>query len=352
MKCNFQKEARLNYVLILLLVGLLLSSYSLVPSKNKKESIDYIEYTRTINKAESFVLDSSYFAALTTYEKAFEMVDKPLAGHCFTAMQVSAYLNKKHHFKKFMNEALKSGLEPKDFSKDSLLHSYIREQKLNTFLSKSYRKNSKIYSSQINQKYRDTIDKLIEWDNKWKRIYLDTLSRVDPTNAETYNAKYDSIITLIVENHLIPLIQEHGYPGERIIGSARNGLGSKFNYSQSMGRILLWHYHTVKTLKPCEYNDFFFNEVKKGNMDPREYATILDFQVNKGLDSLCGNVKTYNEHYIVNDTTYFKEFNVRREKIGLEPMDEVIQKYKRGQKVCKQIKEGKYKHIKLFYWCG
>lgn len=56
MKCNFQKEARLNYVLILLLVGLLLSSYSLVPSKNKKESIDYIEYTRTINKAESFVL--------------------------------------------------------------------------------------------------------------------------------------------------------------------------------------------------------------------------------------------------------------------------------------------------------
>lgn len=49
-------------------------------------------------------------------------------------------------------------------------------------------------------------------------------------------------------------------------------------------------------------------------MDPREYATILDFQVNKGLDSLCGNVKTYNEHYIVNDTTYFKEFNVRRER--------------------------------------
>lgn len=68
--------------------------------------------------------------------KLLRWLIKPLAGHCFTAMQVSAYLNKKHHFKKFMNEALKSGLEPKDFSKDSLLHSYIREQKLNTFLSK------------------------------------------------------------------------------------------------------------------------------------------------------------------------------------------------------------------------
>ncbi|ETN94479.1 hypothetical protein [Zhouia amylolytica] len=353
-----QKINKRNKKLMFLVLGVLLvvamSSYNLSPSSTKKKPIDYIAYMRTINKAESYILKEQYDSALVMYKRAFKNIDKPLAGHSFTAMQTSAYLDKEKDFKNLTNQTFKCGLEIEDITSDSLLSDYIRTHKLNDFLHSSYKKNNPVYKNRINISLKDSIIKLAQWDSKWKRYYTDSLSKVHPEKEELYKYQYDTIVSEIVEDYLIPIIEKYGYPGERMIGHGRTGITGRSSYRSITVRNLLMHYYGIpKTQKQCRYNSLFLNEVYKGNMSPRDYATIIDFQIRKRADTICSNLKLFNEHHIVTDTTKYKEYNIRRETIGLEPMEEKIAKYKRGQEICRKIrKEKKYKHVKLFYWCG
>lgn len=349
-----RKSKTYIYSIMGVVVMLVLSGYSLHPDKTKKKPIDYIAYMRTINKAESYILKEQYDSALVTYKLAFKNVDKPLAGHSFTAMQTSAYLDKEKDFKNLTNQTFKCGLEIEDITSDSLLNNYIRTHKLNDFLHSSYKKNNPVYKNRINISLEDTIIKLAQWDSKWKRYYNDSLSKVHPEKEDLYTYKYDTIVSEIVEDYLIPIIETYGYPGERIIGHGRTGITGRSSYRSVMVRNLLMHYYSIpKTQKPCKFNSLFLKEVYKGNMSPRDYARIIDFQIRKRADTICSNLKLFNEHHIVTDTTKYKEYNIRRETLGLEPMEEKIAKYKRGQGICRKIrKEKKYNHIKLFYWCG
>src|SRR5690606_25409487 len=266
---------------------------------------------------------------------------------------LSAKLDNVDSFKNFTNEALKNGLEQSHFNRDSLLKDYIVEKRLNTFISDNHKQFHSNYEARINSELKDTIIKLVEWDTKWKNNYIETMVRKHPENEDFYYEKYDSIISLIVDNHLIPLIKEHGYPGERIIGFETNGWPDSYDYtfSNNNAKVLLMHYY-IKP-KSCNYNNLFLEEVKKGNMSSNAYALLMDFKARNGADKICNNFKIYNEHYIIEDTTRFKEFNINRAEIGLGTVNEVGEKYERGKKICNEKKRlNKYKQIKLFYWCG
>lgn len=319
------------------------------------EDIDYIAYQRHISKAEKHILDSTYLAALKEYDSAFTSVEKPLARHCFTAMQVNATLDSLKHFKKYSIVGMKRGLLPKYFKEDSLLNDYLKQKDLYNFIDTHFEINNNVYKKSINTFLIDTLKQLTLFDQKWKRHYWDSLVRVDPKNESKYDSLYNIVISDIVENKLVPLIKQYGYPGERQIGSGAVGRNPNDSYRrayvQNQAKIILWHYFSLPRQK-CEYNDLFLNEVKKGDLEPGHYATFIDFQARKGADTICDNVKIYDQHLIVTDSTRFHEFNPSRAELGLESIEERHQKHKRGQKVCKEIKQGNYKHIKLFYWCG
>lgn len=318
----------------------------------KKEN-PYIQYSSEIMEGEAHILNEKYMEALEHYQKAFQLIDKPLAADCFTALQLSAWVNNTKQFKILLLKAMQRGLEPAHLTTDTLLNTYIKHHKLEPFMAARFPKCNNLYRKGINRFLLDTVLKLSSLDNKWKIHYLDSLVETDTLNKDRYWKKYDSIVSYIVEKKLIPLIRQYGYPGERSIGFERvryKQVSYDYAFVNNWVKIILWHYYSYP--RTCNYNPLFLEEVKKGNLIPKHYASFIDFQAKYGKERFC-KVSHYNEHHTTEDVMLFESINAAREQLGLEPFEEKSLKSKRGQQICKEIREGKkYKHIKLFYWCG
>jgi hypothetical protein len=310
----------------------------------------FIHYSSLIKDAERYILDSSYVKAKKKYEKAFHIVDKPLASHCYTAIQVSAQIKDVNSFKVFLKKGLERGLTVDAIKSDSLINTFIKQNNLSEFLIKEYRKGNILYEKSINKFLKDTIQKLSEIDNKWKVFYLDSLSNIDVKNKTFYWAKYDSIVSILVENKLMPLVQEYGYPGERSIGHEKVG-NSPYNFAfvNNRAKLILLHYYSFP--RNCDYNQILKDEVKKGNLLPEQFASIIDFQAKWGQKKFC-TVEFYNQWWTTDDPNAMITIDKNRMNLGLEIEKELRLKQIRGQQICNKIRDGYYKHIKLFYWCG
>ena len=326
---------------------------------NSNQRTNYIKYSSLIKDGEREVLSENYEKAFKNYEKAFVSIEKPLAKHYYTAIQLAITLNKIEKSKALIVSGMRKGISPKMLYNDSLINGFIKEKSLKDFIEQQYIKEKIVYEKSINRFLYDTIAKLSFLDNKWK-VHAESLinkyskdSKTTKSTETIYWKKYDSIVTNIVENKLIPLIEKYGYPAERQIGV--HGFDDGFDkqayglYNNSSNLILL-HYFSLP--KSCKYNDLLLKEVYNGNLPPENYASFIDFQAQWGNSKYC-NVLYYNQWHTTDDKTLFKSINLQRETIGLEPFEELETKKKRGLEICKKINtQKKYKHIKLFHRCG
>ena len=318
---------------------------------HKNHSSPFIQYSSIIQKGESYILDNDLGDALKSYDKALLLIEKPLASDCFTALQVAAYLEKNKKFGKFLKKGFANGLVPKDLSKDSLLSSFVEQNQLDSIVQETYEEYGKMYSKNINGFLSDTISKISLYDNKWKVYYNDSLASLNKNKAEFYDSKYDSIVTQLVEEKLIPLISKYGYPGERQIGIQRvRSKSEPYDYSFVNNTTLFVLLHYYSNPKGCKYNTLLYEEMKKGNLRPEHYAIIMDYQVKYG-DNNC-NVLPYYEWGEISDTANTEKVNSRRAEIGLGKYELIKKKNERGMEICYETDKGNYKHIKLFYWCG
>lgn len=334
-----------NFKLIPCFVFIIFSAYSQVTS-----SI-YISYSSLIQKGESLILDDNFKDAIEYYEEAFNFC-KPLASDCFTAIQLAAVNKNSKRFKQFLLKGFEAGLECHDLLSDSLINSYVKERKLNRFLKNNYATNRSKYEDGLDYYLLDTLNNLSKIDNRYKTMYLDSLARVDTLNRNIYEKKYDSIVSNLVENSLVPLIKKFGYPGERLTGVNRVGqISDPYNYSFSNNKALFILLHYYRNPKTCEYNSLFKNEVYKGNMRPEVFASIMDFQFKFGKNTYC-KAKPYNQWHKSEDSSDFELINERRRQIGLGSFQDEDEKNKRGMNICYKYDNKDYKHIRLFYWCG
>ncbi len=334
------------YILAFILVSCQKKTHS-----DDLKKVDYVNYSLTIKEAERNIINENYQNALQNYINAFQYTDKPLANHCYTAMQVSAILNDSKHFKFFASKALSRGLLPSYFKTDSLINDFMIRKKITSFINSKFKTEHLHYQKSIDSFLLDTIKELSNLDNKLKIYYLDSLANKDPSNKKKYYEIYDSIIGSIVEKHLFPIIKKYGYPGERKIGFEEVGFENSYNFAftNNRAKLILLHYFSFP--RHCDYNNLLLEEVYNGNLLPEHYASFIDFQAKFGNDEYC-NVDYYNEWHSTDDKTLFNSINKRRINIGLEPFQELTKKFKRGQDICEEIKKGKFKNIKLFYWCG
>jgi hypothetical protein len=345
------------FFLLNVLVFTVISCKTSSPRTESKQRSNYIKYSSLIKDGERAILSENYEKAFKNYEKAFSNFEKPLAIHYYTAIQLAITLNKIEKSKALIVSGMKKGISPKMLYNDSLISGFIKEKSLKAFIDQQYLKEKIVYEKSINRFLYDTIAKLSFLDNKWKVHYLDSLNNKyskDKKNKETiYWKKYDSIVTNIVENKLIPLIEKYGYPAERQIGihGFDNGFDKQsYGLYNNSANLILIHYFSLP--RSCKYNDLLLEEVYNGNLPPEKYASFIDFQAQWGNSKYC-NVLYYNQWHTTEDKALFKSINLQRETIGLEPFEELEIKKKRGLEICKKINtQKKYKHIKLFQWCG
>jgi hypothetical protein len=328
-------------------ISIVFCSYLFVPQLNAQEPTAFVQYSIIAEQASNDVLDENFEEALAGYKLAMKTA-KPYVSHSFTGMQLSAYLRRKKDFFFFLKKSFELGLEKNDIYKDSLLSHFINDKNLTKRVENFYKRKNIKYL--VNSKLKKALNKISALDNKWKVYYIDSLARIDTLNKINYEIKYDSINKRLVESQLIPLIKKYGFPGERLVGFNRlSSPDDAYNYTFQNNKALFILLHYYSRPKSCKLNPILLKEVLKGNMKPQHYASIIDFQY-KYNKNKC-DIIPYNQWW-VSPNFNSKEINMLRLKIGLLSYENETRKVKRGIKICKDYRNGKYKHIKLFYWCG
>ena len=113
--------------------------------------------------------------------------------------------------------------------------------------------------------------------------------------------------------------------------------------------MILIHYFSVP--RTSDFNDLLLSQIKLGNIHPRQYASLIDFQANYGKGKYYNGLY-YNEWHRSKNENELQQINKNRIKIGLELFEAHAAKYKRGLKACKEKKKGNHKHIRFWIFCG
>jgi len=123
---------------------------------------------------------------------------------------------------------------------------------------------------------------------------------------------------LHVIDSLIPI---YGFPSYRTIGVVNSNIPPWSDYSLSSCQILIIYYHIVLVKEIPNYTRYLYDEVVKGNLNARDYATIMEFdrRSQKGYTSDSSLYYVRWEPVPDRNATYAneEEVNKRRESIGL-----------------------------------
>lgn len=310
---------------------------------------NYIEYHKEARSIESDILDSSCQEAVQGYKSLLSKYEFVYAEDCFRAAQTAVFAADIPNAFLFLERAVMQGITKDCIAQDSLLTGLSRAKYWSTFESR-YDSLRSIYTSRINWQLREKINELNDLDQKYRDKH-----ELHPWNflwRPFIWLKWKKITQEIVEKELIPLIREYGFPNERQIGvdeatfhhkRKKDGIKSSFAF------MILIHYFSVP--RTAEYNELLFAEIEKGNMHPRQYASLIDFQVTNGKNKYYKGLR-YNEWGISKDSSEFDQINQNREDIGLESMETRSQIFKRAIAIGKQRQEGNYKHIRFWVFSG
>lgn len=313
-------------------------------------SQEYIEYHKRVVQAEQFILDSNYYESVNIYSKLFEEYNFLFAADCYTATQTAIIQTNYEQAISFMTEGVKQGLTLSMIEEDSILVKLKDYTKWNE-IQINYDSLRSLYLSGINWELRNFIDSIYLLDNRWRNKY-EKLHHWDFLRRPLIGYRWRKITKKIVEDTLIPIILEKGYPGEKIIGlnekSVINRMDNHESKQSTLVLIILIHYYNRP--RSLEINNFLKNEISKGNITPSHYASIIDFQAKWGKGKYC-KVSFLNEWHVLEDSNQFNQIDKERYDIGLESLKVKEAKFQRGINIGKQKEMGNFINIKLFRTC-
>jgi hypothetical protein len=160
--------------------------------------------------------------------------------------------------------------------------------------------------------------------------------------------KWRKVTKEIIEEELIPLIKRNGFPGEKLIGLDEKWMHYKSKndrYNSTFCYLIFIHYFSVKNKN---FNNLLIEELKRGNLSPKYYASMNDFIVKYGKG--YSNNQHFNQWHRNLELKNREKINENRVLIGLETFEELQLKEKRGSKFCRE------QHLKmkinLWHRCG
>jgi len=183
------------------------------------------------------------------------------------------------------------------------------------------------YYSSINWPYRElcysyTIRDQILRDKDQESIFSNRLIVFKPKIRKEWLSNSKEAIDSII--HLIP---QFGYPSYKTIGCMPlihpMVHGTRLYISSAFISIIFYHYAPYKDIS--EYKDILFEEVKKGNLNARDYAFMMEFN-NRRENGKKDENSMYYIWWIVspdiNKTIPNEDdINKRRERLGIGTCD-------------------------------
>lgn len=253
---------RLNLVNISCLFTLLffLGSCSSSGPSTDAESADYIQaYHPLIDKAELEIVEQDFADALQLYEKAFAAVPEPFAIDYYNAA-ISALLadEQKQVFDYLEKLALKGVsleyLEAQDVFAE--LHETDEWKKFR----KSYGKHRRKFKHRANLDLRADLDELYAKDQYFRQaeksisVHADTIRKIEDNNVD----------------FLLNVIEEHGYPGEALIGVA--------DTLEQLPRFSIVIQRQTKAMDGYDFSSILKDAVQQGRIRPQAAAYLIEQQ--------------------------------------------------------------------------
>lgn len=310
---------------------------------------NYIEYHKEARFIESYILDSSYVKAVHRYKNLFSKYDFVFAEDCFRAAQTATLSNDSISSFLFLERAVLQGVTKESIVNDSILID-LKKMKYWSIFENNYDRIRNKYTAAIDWNLRQKINEIHDLDQKYRDKH-----ELHPWNflwRPLIWIKWKKTTKKIVEDKLIPLIKKHGFPNEKLIGLDETSFHHKHKHDHLKSNyafMILIHYYSIP--RTTDFNDLLLSQIKSGNIHPRQYASLIDFQAKCGKGKYYKGLH-YNEWHQSKNENEIEQINKNRIKIGLELFETHSKKLERGLKACKEKKKGNHKHIRFWMFCG
>lgn len=323
--------------------------FFILSATNIYSQSNYIEYHKEARFIESYILDTSYVKAVQLYKNLFSKYDFVFAEDCFRAAQTAVFINDSVNSFLFLERAVHQGLTKESIVNDSILID-LKQMKYWSIFENNYDSIRDEYIAAIDWDLRQKINKIYDLDQKYRDKH-----ELHPWNflwRPFIWIKWKKTTKKIVENELIPFIRKYGFPNEKLIGIDESSFHHKQKHDHLKSNyafMILIHYFSTPRIS--EFNELLLSQIKSGNIHPRQYASLIDFQAKCGKGKYYKGLH-YNEWNRSKNENEIEQINKNRIKIGLEIFEVHAAKYKRGLKACKEKKKGNHKHIRFWMFCG
>ena len=252
-------------------------------------SQDYIEYYNQVNKADSLKYFGNYTESLNNYQDAFVKVGFVHSDKLINAGLVAIKLQKFDLADSYFQLAVKNS-DNKDFLK-----------------RKEFRKNKTKFKD-LKNRIPVLETEFIAKNNGLFKYKIDSLYTIDQdirTNNKNTQENNDSIF-----KYLINLIDEYGFPSEKIVG-----------YNSYRHAIIILH-HNIRLNANEKYLTIFKKFIFSGEYRPEDYAWTID--QNKVWYNSTEPI-FYFQILPTNKLSEIKkkEINKKRREIGLKPIEAI-----------------------------
>jgi hypothetical protein len=307
---------KMKQILIIILGYLIIMGFSSEP-----EQKNYIQYHKDFSKVEEFVANEKFIEAESELDTLFGNYEVKFAKDYLIAGQVCLMNGHKNKGIEFIRSAIKMGVKLSCLKSIKLLSDKIVESEWN---------NLKNEESQLRKEYLKSID---------LGLYQEFHKRYQEEQDAKRTVTYKSVVYSNF-NRIKEITESIGFPGEDIIGLDNQTLAKSISdcgCGNSKIIVTLLHYDfPISEIG----EEKLISAIERGNLHPREFATIYNFEKNKVSVLYSESNKEYdilpkyNFNFPFGETiTDIEKVNSDREKFGIcrydidEKKIEVSRKY-------------------------
>jgi hypothetical protein len=243
-----------------ILVLMLLNSCAGTGPGKSIGSVDYIQvYHPLIKNAELNIVDHNFKEALQLYQQAFTAVPEPFALDYYNAAVSALLADDQNQAFKYLDKLVLKGVSL-DYLKRQEILTPLQDTKNWRKFEKSYDKYRARFEEKANLDLRADLDELYAKDQYYRqakgglKVHGDTIKKIENNNVD----------------FLLTVIEEHGYPGENLIGVA--------DTLEQLPRFSIVIQRQTKAKSGYNFESILKKAVQAGRMRPQVAAYLLEQQ--------------------------------------------------------------------------
>lgn len=249
---------------------LLFSAFSEVDFKpnNGDASLNYSNYHLKVIKAEAFIVDENYQAALSILQGLRKNYSFIFVREYKVATQLAVALNKKDEAIELLEAGIRSGWGKKSIRKNSYLSEFLKEESVKQLMA-GYEGLHESYEKRLNVSLRNQVHEMFKKDQK---LAIKALFKLSSSAQDRYAEKKFAPHSERQMNDLAIIMDKLGFPGEKIIGN-NIWMSTILSHHNSISQAYVLQDSLYFELRPK-----LLAAINKGELSPQEFALMDEWR--------------------------------------------------------------------------